>query len=111
MLGYGYQAPSKDATRLFTIFILFFGILAVFTAIVDFLNYLVKLLRSRIRKKMQHDRYMVTFAISCLAIFATVIVGATFMYFVEGTSFITGIYFSVVTSTVSKYFFFLVMQA
>ncbi len=95
--GFGYSAPTDDYSRLFTIFVMLFGILYVLSSLVSGMNFVLQ----NLQRKIKATKVLQSFFFS-VALFVMVnVFGSLFLCFYEGTSFITGLYFALETSTVS----------
>lgn len=109
-VGYGYQYPTTDNSRLFTIFYMLFGIYFIFIAVsaaitaqfesaTEYVKQQAK--ADTIGQSLRHHRYtLLCIAMSCIVV---VIFGGLVFMTLEDWSFIKGVYFAVQTSTTVGY--------
>lgn len=100
-VGFGYSTPTDDWSRLFTIFVMIFGVLVVFTVIFDFVHYLLTKLSWFLFPFAKREHYKVKLVMSLCYIFVVLLIGTVFISLNEGKTFITALYLTVQTSTVS----------
>eukprot|EP00981_Chlorochromonas_danica_P008281 scaffold2084_cov170-Ochromonas_danica.AAC.7 len=109
-IGYGYNVPTTDGMRLFTVFYMVIGIYFVFSFISDFvnsnLNFAASLVKVKLKSQDLKADYQFNFRLMCLNMFSivvTVMIGAVILCGLEDWSFITALYFAVETSTTVGY--------
>jgi hypothetical protein len=112
-VGYGTPHPTSDSSRLFTIFLMIFGVLVIFSSIgaimssgVSKLNkFLSKSITSRLKRTEKLFQRRLFFSILWLSLCA--FLGAGIYCGLEGWSFITALYFVIQTSTVRLFSVFI----
>lgn len=104
-VGFGYHHPTRDGTRLFTVFYMFFGIVFVFRFIKDVvtrnLRKYVDGIIDKVKSTDIDSSYRLNYYLmvaNCLAIVLCVVFGAVVFTNMEGWSFIEALYFAVQTS-------------
>lgn len=110
MVGYGYQYPTTDGSRLFTIFYMLFGIYFVFIAVSAAITAQFESATEYVKQRakaestgpsLRHHRYtLFCIAMSCIVV---IIFGGLVFMTLEDWSFIKGVYFAVETSTTVGY--------
>ncbi len=114
--GYGTPAPTTDGSRLYTIFLMFFGIFVIFASISNFIGNSIQKLNSYVKKSMvknlveAENLFRLRLFLSISTIVSGLFFGALFFHYNEGWSFISSLHFAVETSTVSyflRFVFFL----
>lgn len=106
-VGYGTIHPTSQDSRIFTIFLMITGVVAVFSTMSSFLNagvkklniYLAKSVTKRLKKTELLFQQRLYFSILWIVLCA--FLGAIILQYSEGWSFITSFYFIVETITVS----------
>lgn len=106
-VGYGTPHPTTDKSRMFTIFLMIFGVLVIFSSMSTILSsgvsklnkFLSKSVASRLKRTEKLFQRRLLFSVLYLALCA--FLGAVTFQGLEGWSFITALYFVVQTSTVS----------
>ena len=110
-VGYGYQSPTNDSSRIFTIFYLLFGIYFIFItiserltkrfdALVEYAKKTSSAETDQIGSSLKRNRHILLALI--LAQIVCVFVGALIFNFLQPDwSFISSVYFAIETSTVS----------
>eukprot|EP01039_Chlorochromonas_danica_P008307 gene8307-9158_t len=103
---FGYNVPTTDGMRLFTVFYMVIGIYFVFSFISDFvnsnLNFAASLVKVKLKSQDLKADYQFNFRLMCLNMFAivvTVMIGAVILCALEDWSFIAALYYAVETST------------
>ncbi|RYH28970.1 two pore domain potassium channel family protein [archaeon] len=109
-VGYGYHTPSNDASRLFTIFYIIFGIIYVFAIVSEFVQGQLSKFSDILQKRLvsteeigadyQNNRRLVVYNV--VAIILTILLGGVVLMTLEDWTFIQGVYFALETSTVCK---------
>lgn len=105
-VGYGTIHPTSEDSRVFTIFLMITGVVAVFSTMSSFLNagvkrlniYLAKSVTKRLKKTELLFQQRLYFSILWIVLCA--FIGAVILQHSEGWSFITSLYFIVETITV-----------
>eukprot|EP01038_Epipyxis_sp_PR26KG_P007294 gene7294-9937_t len=100
-VGYGYEYPSDDLSRLFTIFFIFIGIFVIFSGINDIILHQISILRSRTAASNNHFRDQLFYSVGILIL--VLFFGAIFLMLNEHWSFIEAFYFAMETSTTVGY--------
>lgn len=101
------MAPSNDKSRMFTIFMILFGLIFIFSILNDFANWLMSYAGKKASAMANledidiSDPYKFVkkrlYAVSTIAVF--IMLGTVFFYFYENWSFAKSFYFCVVTTT------------
>lgn len=108
--GYGYQHPTTDNSRVFTIFYIIVGIYFIFFAISNAIaahfQAVAEYVRQRadageLGKNLQQHRYML--ACTVVSIVISILVGGGIFTTLEDWTFVQGVYFAIETSTVSVF--------
>jgi potassium channel subfamily K, other eukaryote len=113
-VGYGDYEPSSDDSRLFTIFVILFGLIFVFSIINDFAMYIIATATKRaqeiVKNKSEDDlknedpyKYFKKYAYAIGTILALLFVGSIFFWQNEDWSFIEAMYWVVCTMTTVGY--------
>ena len=112
-VGYGHPKPSNDKVRLFTIFVMFFGILGVLRLLTDVVLHQVRDLYNYFQPPKERSVYdfsadrfnalRIKVIVFLFLIILTILCGAIFFHFVENWTWITSFYFAVQTSTTVGY--------
>lgn len=105
-VGYGTPHPTTDPSRMFTIFLMIFGVLAIFSNMITILNsgvtklnkFFAKSVASRLKRTEKLFQRRLLFSVLWLALCA--FLGAATFQGLEGWSYITALYFVIQTSTV-----------
>lgn len=108
--GYGYDAPSDDHSRLFTIFVMIFGVFGVYSAINQVVETRLAELNKEARKvekdmtsaemyRQHHKRLM----LNVFLILASLFIAAGVFSLIEDMTFAKGLYFAVQTACVSHH--------
>ena len=109
-VGYGDYAPTKDNSKVFTIFYVLFGLLVIFSTINDFALYIVHAAEEKALEKMKaqapgdeekKESYTGKVVSSVVMILLCVFGGALFFTYNENWSFLDGFYYSFITTMVS----------
>lgn len=107
VLGYENDEPSV-ASRLFTTFLMVFGILFIFTYIKDVLHAVARTIKNSIIPTLNLEHYVGAMLVVSLSLLVlTVFVGVMFVCYNEQLGFVTGLYFIVYTVTVRILFLFM----
>lgn len=107
-VGYGNPHPTNESSRVFTIFLMMFGVLVIFSSMSGLLNggimKLNKFLAYRVTSQLKRTELLfqrrLTFSIVWLVL--CVFIGAGIFTALEGWSYITALYFVMQTIMVSK---------
>lgn len=112
-VGYGDYYPTGNGTKVFTIFVILFGLTVIFSFISEFANHIIDIAAAAAKEiakneksdivEIDESKYIWKKVYCFLVIAAAVAVCAIYMYCTEGWSFITAIYFAVVTTTTVGY--------
>jgi magnesium-transporting ATPase (P-type) len=101
----GDLTPETNEQRVFTIFMLLVGLVAVFSTINDFATYIIEAAEKKALAQLDTDesphssaRYAWRILLSLLSILTCLAVGTVFFIFNEDWNFIEALYFSVVTT-------------
>lgn len=106
--GYGYTYPSDDNSRLFTIFVMIFGVFGVYSAINQVVETRLRTLNAAARKK-EHDltsaeiyrRQHTRVLLNIFLILASLFAAAGAFSLIEDMTFAQGLYFATQTACVS----------
>jgi hypothetical protein len=106
-VGYGTIHPTSADTRIFTIFLMIFGVVAIFSTLTSFVSkgmkrlkvYFSKSVVSRLKQTEWVFQQRLYFSITWIVVCA--FLGAVVLQQLEGWDFISCIYFIVETITVS----------
>ena len=114
--GYGYNHPTDDYSRLFTIFFILVGVYVIFSGIYDVFHSNAVMIRRYLCPRSEpqimrgialgdvfHFRRMLGFYL--IAFFVWIVIGATILRSYENWTWITAFYFVVATSSVSAFIF------
>jgi uncharacterized membrane protein YidH (DUF202 family) len=93
-VGFGYNSPSDDGSRIFTIFVILFGILFVVSSLLKAMYYVLRYIQQQTASTLER-----LFVYSLLLVVTVLLVGAAVMYKTQKITFITALYFAVETST------------
>jgi len=110
-VGYGDFHPTKDGSRMFTIFVIIIGLVFIFSILNDMASFVLNLAEEQAAKiAKQKDmteidpwKYWKKRSYSILIILALLLIGAGCMVKIEEWSFIEALYFCVVTVTTVGY--------
>jgi hypothetical protein len=106
-IGYGYIVPTTPNSKLFTMFLMCFGVCVIFSSLSDALNVGIGKLNRFLtgsgtaklkRTELLFQRRLI---LSVLWVFLCALLGAVIVYSLEGLSFGTALYFIIETITVS----------
>jgi hypothetical protein len=108
-VGYGTIHPTSADTRIYTIFLMVFGVVAIFSTLTSFVNqgikrlkvYLSNSMTSRLKQTEWLFRQRLYFSIFWIVLCA--LVGAIVLQQLEGWDFISCLYFIVETITVRMF--------
>ena len=104
-------APTKDNSKVFTVFYVLFGLLVIFSIINDFALYVIQSAEARaienLKKKGSSDSTKEPHALKIMSavmlILICVFAGAIFFSLNEDWSFLDGFYYSFITTMVTIY--------
>lgn len=106
-VGYGYQYPTTNNSRVFTIFYMIFGIYFVFFTVSNAITANFEAVKKYVEERATSDsigqninRHKYAFACTIVSIFVCIFVAGGIFQSLEGWSFVEGVYFAVETSTV-----------
>lgn len=113
-VGFGDYEPTKDRTRLFTIFVIVVGLIFILSCINDFASYIMAKAEAsalhfadknhfNMTDLGNNKKYMIRRANCVAGIMMVVLTCSIFMMIVEDWSFVKSLYFSVVTTTTVGY--------
>ena len=97
-LGFGYNIPSSKSSQLFTIFSMFFGILVVFSSIIE----VTRIAFSFVSNKTNITHFHHSLILYLVMLLLTLLIGSLSFMFLEDISFVTALYLAVQTSTVRE---------
>ena len=97
-LGFGYNIPSSKSSQLFTIFSMFFGILVVFSSIIE----VTRIAFSFVSNKTNITHFHHSLILYLAMLLLTLLIGSLSFMFLEDISFVTALYLAVQTSTVRE---------
>lgn len=107
-VGYGDYSPTKDNSKVFTIFYVLFGLVVIFSIINDFALYIVHTAEEKAMEKMKNqapgeenkEPHTAKVVSSILMILVCVFAGAIFFTYNEDWSFLDAFYYSFITTMV-----------
>ena len=106
--GYGYDYPSDDNSRLFTIFVMVFGSFGVYNAInqvvatrLEAINHEARKHDSELSSTQIYKRHHRRLVLNVFLILASLFIAAGGFALIEDMTFAQGLYFAVQTATVS----------
>jgi hypothetical protein len=109
-VGYGYQYPTTNNSRVFTIFYMIFGIYFVFFTVSNAITANFEAVKKYVEERATSDsigqninRHKYAFACTIVSIFVCIFVAGGIFQSLEGWSFVEGVYFAVETSTTVGY--------
>lgn len=110
-VGYGDFAPTKDNSKVFTIFFVLFGLLVIFAIINDFALYIIHKAEENAMKKIKSnesnedvkENHFAKIFSSVVIILLCIFGGALFFTFNEDWSFLDAFYFSFITTMTVGY--------
>lgn len=103
-VGYGNITPQREVSRLITIPVIVFGILAIFSAFASAFAASTQFLGKFLFPKFnEHYQIGAAFLKSVLIVIVTIFVGVVVVYFSEDVTFVTALYFVVFTVTTVGY--------
>ena len=108
-VGYGTVHPTTNPSRVYTIFLMVFGVVAIFSTLTSFVNKSIKKLKlylsnsmvSRLKRTEWMFQQRLYFSVFWIVL--CIFIGAIFLQQTEGWDFISCLYFTVETITVSEY--------
>lgn len=106
-VGYGTVHPTTNASRVYTIFLMIFGVVAIFSTLTSFVSKSIKKLKLYLsnsvisRLKQTEWMFQQRLYFSVFWIVLCIFVGAIFLQQMERWDFISCLYFTVETITVS----------
>lgn len=114
-VGYGYQYPTTDGSRIFTIFYMIIGIYFVFFTVSNAITANFEAVKSYVEERVASGdigqnirRNKYAFACILVSIFLSIFVGGAIFQSLEGWTYIEGIYFAIETSTVRPSYYYLI---
>ena len=106
-VGYGDFSPSNDLSRIYCIFYMLFGLIVVMKVVGDFASYVLQRIEALTLKQLDEDnesyRRISRLLLALLNIVLCILVGAVAMWLFLPISFITSLYWAVVTTTTVGY--------
>ena len=105
-------APTKDNSKVFTVFFVLFGLLVIFSIINDFALYVIQSAEARAIERMKNSKssdsgkepHAAKIISSVAMILLCVFAGAIFFSVNEDWSFLDGFYYSFITTMVFLFF-------
>mgnify|MGYP005995084375 CR=1 FL=1 len=101
----GDMTPETNEQRIFTIFMLFVGMIAVFSTINDFATYIITTAERKALEKLDDGvydphakKYKYRILLSLFSILFCLALGTVFFIYNEDWDFVQSLYFSVVTT-------------
>lgn len=95
-VGFGFNVPTDDGSRIFTIFVILFGILYVLSCLLEMMHFVLRFVQHRTAYTLKR-----LFLYSVALVVIVLIIGAVAFSTLQKFSFPTALYFAVETSTVS----------
>lgn len=107
-VGYGYQYPTTDNARIFTMFYIIVGVYFIFFSVSNAIAAHFEAVKAYVEERVATgnigqniNRHKYAFGCILVSIFLCLFVGGAIFQTLEGWSFVEGLYFAVETSTVS----------
>lgn len=107
-VGYGYQYPTTDNARIFTMFYIIVGVYFIFFSVSNAIAAHFEAVKAYVEERVATgnigqniNRHKYAFGCILVSIFLCLFVGGAIFQSLEGWSFVEGLYFAVETSTVS----------
>lgn len=110
-VGYGYFHPTNNISRIFTIFVIIFGLLFIFSIISDFIEYVLECAEKQAATITKSDsvdisdpyKYVKKRLYAVGSVFLLVLGGSFFFWQNEGWSFLEAIYWCICTTSTVGY--------
>jgi len=115
-VGYGDFYPTNDHSKIFTVFVILFGLAFVFKIVEQFANFIIETAEEQARALLNDSstteetllnqdpyKYVKKRLYAVFSILVVVLVGSIFYWCSEDWSFLTALYFCIVTTTTVGY--------